>query len=603
MSTPQKKAPFAEGLRTALESALTQKEITQLATAALVSLDDAGKRKLIESLAPESADAIRPFLSNDPGKKPKALASKPKAGNAKIRELWEGLWSEWNDCIFEAEDEDGKYVHQDAHWEPPFFDSSEVASDLEEIAKRMYEFIDRVWVDDLAPDLSFIEELREAAASIGSGLPEWFDPPEGIYFGTQVTRCLLEWEWRRARQEELNVFGFAERIRDLEKSVRDGSLDDNAIVTFFTALPEEDQREVFIGLDGHRTSKMWATVLEDARSGWFLLYQRLARKWNRARFAETSRTHIAQDWTLALPLIAEQIRKKAYPEALSLIDDALKSLLPLQPGKQWNPTREFLIHRRPLDSLPEWQTKSFRLLGYWQKVAIAKGDREIASALGVQCAIGSKWEDWDKAIEAFDKATPSCDMLFKAWQSMVAQASLRTGSRDGDLPFEWIVALAEAAKNRRNGPWFMSAVSSWLTRVEATPRDVVICEHSLAALLLDLDHGQQQLGLHYPKLKKLLEGLDHGTEELQRSRRLWIGRLAGPTLFSEVLEWMRRNMASSVPDPGHAHESHYEIYGDWMAAVLEFAPDEYWKVMRRWREVHHRRRNLWKALSKRGLPC
>jgi plasmid maintenance system killer protein len=86
----------------------------------------------------------------------------------------------------------------------------------------------------------------------------------------------------------------------------------------------------------------------------------------------------------------------------------------------------------------------------------------------------------------------------------------------------------------------------------------------------------------------------------QRSRRRWLERLGGHVL-PEVLVLLKKHAAALVPDPAGAHASNYDGCSEWMAAVHELSPEESGKLLRRWQEVHRRRRNLWNALSSRGL--
>ena len=59
------------------------------------------------------------------------------ASNEKLIEEWEDLWSEWNDVVIEVGDEDGKYVNQDYHYDPPYFCPDDVADDLEKVAEKL----------------------------------------------------------------------------------------------------------------------------------------------------------------------------------------------------------------------------------------------------------------------------------------------------------------------------------------------------------------------------------------------------------------------------------------------------------------------------------
>jgi hypothetical protein len=520
--TSKEAATLLAGVSSALESVLSREELTRAATVALLALDEAGRQRMLEGLPSETAEAILPILET-PRSRESAPAT-PKAGKAKVREIWQGLWAEWNECIDESGYEEGRYVHQDAHWEPPYFDRSGVVDDLEGIAKRMRELIGRLWDDGLDPKRSFLEEVSEAANCIGDGLPEWFTE-EGSYFGPQVTGCLLEWEWRAAQREGLHAFGLLERIRNLEKSLNNASLDGGAIEAFVAAMPQEDQRGVFEGLRSHRASTTWSDVLTDAHSVWFRLHQRLARKWDRARYLESCRTHIGQDWTLALPLISEQIRRRAHSEALVLIDEAMRSLLRLEQGKRWDPTQDLLVHRRSFGFNHQADDQAFRLLTHWQKAAAGLGDDRVAAALGVQCSIGPAWRDWDQAIDAFRKAKPSCEALFAAWQSMVARASMNLERGHEQLQLEWVRLLAGSAKGDMDAAAFIDAMRRWLAQVDKTSGSIELCKGSLATLLLDLDSGQRLLKEQCPRLRRLLQHECRGGDVLERSRRRWLERL------------------------------------------------------------------------------
>ncbi|MBI5548077.1 MAG: hypothetical protein HY901_29710 [Deltaproteobacteria bacterium] len=586
-------------LSSALEASLSIEEVRRATAVALLALDEAGRQRLLEQLPQETAEAIRPVLEGARGGKSSRGA--PEAGKAKVREDWQGLWGEWGECLEESGSEEGRYVHQDAHWEPPYFDRSGVMDDLEGIAKRMRAIMERVWAERLDPKRSFVEEVREAANEIGAGPSEYFDG-EGSDFGPQVTGCLLQWEQWVAQGEGLDAFEFVERIRNLEKSLHDVGLDGEAIVAFVAAMPEQDQRTVFEGLKSHRHSAAWSEVLVDANSGWFRLHQRLARKWDRAGFAESCRRHIGQDWTLALPLVSEQMRKKSYAEALALVDEAMRALLHLAPGKRWDPTQELLVECRSLGCFPREEVQMFRLLGYWQKAAAALGDHSVAAALKVQCAIGPAWEDWERALRAFQSARPACETLFAAWQSTVARASVKLERGDEELQVEWVRLLVAGAREGWCAPSLADSIRKWLVRVERRHGGIEQCKGSLATLLLDVDHGQGVLKKCCPKLKELLQCGQRDGDALERSRQRWMKKLGGDVLLPELLALMKRHIVSFVPDPADAHSSHYDDCADWMAAVHEFAPEEYRKLLGRWQDVHRLRRKLWESLNARRLP-
>lgn len=50
-----------------------------------------------------------------------------------------------------------------------------------------------------------------------------------------------------------------------------------------------------------------------------------------------------------------------------------------------------------------------------------------------------------------------------------------------------------------------------------------------------------------------------------------------------------------------AKEMHPLEHVEWMSALNELAPQDYKKLLSRWRVEHQRRRNLWKAMENLGL--
>jgi len=125
-------------------------------------------------------------------------------------------------------------------------------------------------------------------------------------------------------------FEFAERIRTLESSLKQAGIHGESVCAFVKAMPQDEQRAIYGAMRAKRQTALWSEALANPHSSWFRLHQRLARKWDRAGFDESCRAHIEQDWTLALPLVSGQLRKKEYSTALQLVDEAIRSLLCLR---------------------------------------------------------------------------------------------------------------------------------------------------------------------------------------------------------------------------------------------------------------------------------
>jgi hypothetical protein len=151
---------------------------------ALLSLDVAGRERLFGRLGDDTGSTLRSLLD---GPTPSRTRAQPAAGAAKVRQDWDRAWAEWNACIFEAANEDGDYVHQDEHWEPPYFDATSLGHDLEKIAARIRPLLAEVLKHNLDPDFSFAGTLQQAVEEIfsawetRSSSPSWqASPPIGV---------------------------------------------------------------------------------------------------------------------------------------------------------------------------------------------------------------------------------------------------------------------------------------------------------------------------------------------------------------------------------------------------------------------------------------
>jgi hypothetical protein len=452
--------------------------------------------------------------------------------------------------------------------------------------------------------------IEEMDAEIGSGLPDWMDPKsgDGCPLGPEVTGCLLEWEWRASRRDGRSPFELAEAIRKLEASARIVSLDDNTISRFIQGLASSDQKAILEGILAQREASHWAAVLGSAHSGWFKIQQELARRWDPALFAETSRQNIAQNWALALPLVADLIRRKAFDEAAPLITEAVRALLRLKTAEAWDPRATLIIFHPALRHWKDQHAPALRLLESWRKVAKGLGQEETACALDLQLAVGRQWADGDAVLEAFRQVSSPRfstmrDQLFADWRSQVVETTLGARADGREAPGSaWVGALVDAARAGDTGaPSFRRAVRQWLQEMGNTPAALRPGVAALGTLTLDLDVGSALRRLS-PALHRLLSRRSEGDRSLTASRRRWIEALGVADLFPEVAEFWKRHAPRAVPDPATAGGSNYDECAEWLAAVSELDPPAYQRIVRGWATVHARRKNLWLAIRRRRLP-
>ena len=590
-----------------LSHGLSEEENQRVLAAALLALDERGRERLFARLGAETDATLRRLLASRARSR---TGASPSPGSAKIREQWDKAWSEWEVCVTESRDEDGRYVVREHHWEEPYLDGSSLTQDLEPLAARMRKLMARVMDEDLDPDFSFLAAIQGLDAEIGSGLPEWMDPSsgDGCPLGPEVTGCLVEWEWRAHRRDGRSAFELVDAIRKVEASAKNVSLDDATIARFIRGLGDAEQQAVLGGIAAHRSASHWAEVLGAAHSGWFTIHQALAKRWDPALFEEASRKNIAQDWKLALPLVADLLRRKSFDQAGPLIESAVRALLSLRTGETWAPQETLLVSHPVLQYESDSPADAFRLLESWRKVATGLGQDELACALDLQLAVGRRWADGDAALEAFRQVrSPRFasvrDRLFADWRSLVVEATLDRETGGDEPPGSvWVHALVDAARAGRDGaPPFRRAVREWLDATGRAPAALQQSRGALGTLTLDLDVGSS-LRRTSPTLHRLLSTRRQGEPAVSATRRRWVERLGVADLLPEVLGFWRRHAARLVPDPASATGSNYDDCAEWLAAVFELDSAAYRRVVQGWAGPHARRKNLWRAITRKRLP-
>ena len=81
---------------------------------------------LLADLDPDISSILDLYLNPEKASKKSKLKV---VSNKKLMEEWTDLWEDWQEIIFNASDEKGKYMYQDYHWEAPYFSHDDVAED------------------------------------------------------------------------------------------------------------------------------------------------------------------------------------------------------------------------------------------------------------------------------------------------------------------------------------------------------------------------------------------------------------------------------------------------------------------------------------------
>jgi hypothetical protein len=121
LATPQ-------GVGKSILTALTQAELALLLDALLASLAPSSLETALKGLPSDTRQTLQQILTPAP---PTEVKAEKPTSLAKLEQTWSDLWEQWNDIASEATDEEGKYIEQEEHWEPPYFDDNTLVEDLE----------------------------------------------------------------------------------------------------------------------------------------------------------------------------------------------------------------------------------------------------------------------------------------------------------------------------------------------------------------------------------------------------------------------------------------------------------------------------------------
>ena len=103
----------------------------------------------------------------------------------------------------------------------------------------------------------------------------------------------------------------------------------------------------------------------------------------------------------------------------------------------------------------------------------------------------------------------------------------------------------------------------------------------------------------YPKFDKVV--LVPLKQPPNKSHQTYLAEYISDELFDKVLDYWKNYLWTMIPQPEQASKSDYTTHAQWMAVLKEMSPQKYQAILAQWQDLHHRRRNLWKAMAAEGL--
>jgi hypothetical protein len=580
-----------------LAEALTEDQIIHLLDTAFRVWGKDGMRQLISRVDPDVAATLARLLD------PEAPTKERIVSHDRLMEEWRELWEYWDDIVAELGDEDGRYAVQDHDWESPYFEGEALSEDLDRVSEKMLPLLQKVHEIGEEADDAIAGALLEIVRGI-KGYPEWMGADQSeCLLGPATTRCLLDWERLVAGGSAAKL---AQAIAALEDQLENLYLCPDAVVEFFEALPEGDQREVYAHIDSHRHEPFWEERLKPVYSTWHRIYYAFRTAFDPEGYIDDCRELLHSHWRYGFPLMEYLVAGGKYAEADDVAEQTAASLL----KTDWQPEQSLLI-TVPNTSIhygPPSEDVS-RLLKDWLAIAEKLGRKERSAALRFQIVIYEHPHDWDRVAEGFHQFhrtpfRPTAVRLLDQWQDHVVHAQVGWGTGMRKVSTEcwpmWLLAagLAEAPDGAR----FIAKTSDWLRSLLPRSKKQFEAHQALLTLLTcDLMQFHEPAG-KYRRLQEAICRSMSGESPSTPSRRAWLQKMEAGQLTALVMQCWTKHMAQLVPDPGETGGPGYTQNVRWLAALHELDPAAGEKLVKRWKEVHKRRRNLWKAIQEHGLP-
>lgn len=589
-------------------SALTQQEIAQLLNAFLEVLPPDLQARSLAQLSEDTQQTIQRILAPIPDDPPQSGDNQPTS-IAKQAQTWTTLWKAWNKIVSEASEEDGKYIVQEAHWEPPYFDATTLMEDLEGIAVQMQPLLRTAFEHEFAPSDGFVSALTEVEVEASSSLEDWVEITDGLLLEHHLTNALLQWEWLSAQQQNWDAYQLAQHIRECELQFQQIELDRDAVFDFFAELSESEQRCILTGLLTDAETDQWHQELNSTYSPWHRLYLHLIERYAPERYLDRLRQTIPQRWENGLLILEALLAEQNYNESLIIVQETLQALLSFkQTEVDWLPEATLLI--AAVDSLyQEEQNNASQLLGYYQQVAEGLNQIERSNALAVQQIAIVDWSDWSAMFQAFTH-TPLSDSthqaLFRSWRNYVDRRTKpriwRLYGAPKSVDTWWVLWLIDSIADPQKGAtWFQQTITDWLSQLPGDERELGENYDVLKLLTKDLIEIQNKGKPQHPQFYEVVIRPSESAMESNPSRQAYLKQYAPPDLLEQVMNYWKAHLKAFVPRPEAAKGSEYGAQARWMAALKELSPSNYEALLTQWQDVHRRRSNLWKAMQELGL--
>lgn len=256
---------------------MTNLQVKEVMDALLVNIKKDQINDVIDLLDYDTAETLtRIIYPNKCRTDEKDAISKPvkSTSDAKFEETWDDIVSDIQYIIDDVGIEDGPYVCQDRHWEPPDFMAYDVTQALEKEAKKLFPLLERSHELKLA-DVNFFKEIYvEINDNIGLYPEYYWGLEEAVDFGSNMTACVIKWLFLHASSAESFLGDVIKFEEDCEVD-----LDYSGIKETILDVYKENDDVLYKTLNSLRLKGgEWKRRLENPASVWHKIFYSLTEK-------------------------------------------------------------------------------------------------------------------------------------------------------------------------------------------------------------------------------------------------------------------------------------------------------------------------------------
>jgi len=515
--------------------------------------------------------------------------------NQKTIEEWNELLKKLNDIIYEAGNENGKYIEKEPHWEPPYCDRTYIAKDIEKISGQILNFIKNSFDTLPKNENLFFDLFKELGRQIDL-LPEWFYSMEDrMRLEKKSTECVLLWEYSNIKKYNLTIKDFINRLVDYDIKLNIISFDKDVFINFILELSEKESGEILEAIRNH------PYLIENRNKTYYMwtdLYKKLSEKYDESSYIIFCKNTIQSDWKNGVPVIEKLIEEKKYAEAEKIIENTLSVFLN---DKKW---KKFNILIFPLKkTFYNYQEKNKNLLMIFNfyKIILEKTERHnLLNVVDFQINVMNKVYLFELIKNEYKKNFEDKIFidLYSQWKEYIVSQTLDYHYKNKKK--NWVHYLIETEIEKKNDyKNGITNICDWANRL--TDYQVFIKEKNILRILTRDLNTINKISENFPFFYKniIIENYYSNSEdELEIERKKYLNKFDTNAIYDTIMNIWILHAKKLVPDPNITKNSNYWEHIQCLKSVMEISPETGKRILERWKSIYKNRKNLWKEYYK-----